>query len=66
MAITSQLKKMSFKTTELINENEKLTTRVHKLRTNNEILTESESQLATKNQANQKVIRMLVEKLKGI
>ncbi|KAJ3287591.1 hypothetical protein HK104_008523 [Borealophlyctis nickersoniae] len=64
MAITSQLKKMSAKTIELIAENESLTLKVSKLKTSNALLTESEQELAKKNQANQRVIKMLVEKLR--
>ncbi|KAJ3130852.1 hypothetical protein HK101_004920, partial [Irineochytrium annulatum] len=64
MAISSQLKKMSAKTIDLIGENQTLTARVAKLRVSNGLLTESEGELARKNQANQRVIRMLVERLK--
>jgi uncharacterized protein (DUF3084 family) len=66
MAITSQLKKMSSKTQELIVENDSLTAKVAKLKSSNTLLTESEKELAKKNQANQRVIKMLVERLKGI
>jgi regulator of replication initiation timing len=65
MAITSQLKKMSAKTVDLIAENEALTVKVNKLKTSNSLMTESEKELAKKNQANQRVIKMLVERLKG-
>nr|KAJ3421970.1 hypothetical protein HK105_001667 [Polyrhizophydium stewartii] len=64
MAITSQLKKMSSKTIELIAENDTLSAKVAKLKTSNTLLTESEQELAKRNQANQRVIKMLVEKLK--
>ncbi|KAI8924664.1 hypothetical protein BC831DRAFT_436357 [Entophlyctis helioformis] len=64
MAITSQLKKMSAKTIELLAENDHLTAKVSKLKTSNSLLTESEQELAKRNQANQRVIKMLVEKLK--
>ncbi|TPX67927.1 hypothetical protein SpCBS45565_g03453 [Spizellomyces sp. 'palustris'] len=64
MAITSQLKKMSAKTIELIAENDSLKQKVAQLRTGNGLLTESEQELAKKNQTNQRVIKMLVEKLK--
>lgn len=64
MAITSQLKKMSAKTIDLISENEQLNQKVNKLKTVNSLLTDSEQSLAKKNHANQKVIKMLVEKLK--
>ena len=65
MIITSQLKKMSAKTTELISDNESLNTKMGKLKITNSLLTESEKELAKRNQANQQVIKMLVEKLKG-
>ncbi|KAI8917144.1 hypothetical protein DFJ77DRAFT_335308 [Powellomyces hirtus] len=64
MMITSQLKKMSGKTMELIGENDSLKEKVARLRTNNSLLTESEQELAKKNQTHQRVIKMLVEKLK--
>ncbi|KAJ3225724.1 hypothetical protein HK099_006337 [Clydaea vesicula] len=64
MAITAQLKKMSAKTMELIAENESLMVRVAKLKSKNSLLVDSEKDLARKNQANQRVIKMLVEKLK--
>ncbi|KAI9209794.1 uncharacterized protein BJ171DRAFT_485041 [Polychytrium aggregatum] len=64
MAITSQLKKMSTKTVELISTNEDLNKKMAKLKTTNALLVESEQELAKKNQANQRVIKMLVEKLK--
>ncbi|KAJ3415997.1 Protein Hook 1 [Chytridiales sp. JEL 0842] len=64
MAITSQLKKMSAKTLELIADNDGLTAKVNKLKISNSLLTESEKELAKKNQANQQVIKMLVERLK--
>ncbi|KAJ3331684.1 hypothetical protein HDU76_002486 [Blyttiomyces sp. JEL0837] len=64
MAITSQLKKMSAKTLDLIADNETLTAKVNKLKTSNTLLAESERELAKKNQANQRVIKMLVERLK--
>ena len=65
MSITLQLKKMSSKTTELLTENDNLTAKVSKLKISNSLLTESEKELAKRNQANQRVIKMLVEKLKG-
>ncbi|TPX33380.1 hypothetical protein SmJEL517_g03761 [Synchytrium microbalum] len=65
MVITSQLKKMSSRTIEFIAENESLTAKVQQLKTSNALLSESEQELARKNQANQKVIQLLVEKLKG-
>ncbi|KAJ3093092.1 hypothetical protein HK102_009524 [Quaeritorhiza haematococci] len=64
MAVTSQLKKMSAKTIELIAENESLTAKLAKLKTINNIIGESERELAKKNQANQRLIKMLVEKLR--
>ncbi|KAJ3355005.1 hypothetical protein HDU83_004176 [Entophlyctis luteolus] len=64
MAISAQLQKMSAKTLELIAENDAFKTRVEKLRTSSALLEESEKELAKKNQANQKVIRMLLERLK--
>ncbi|KAJ3068809.1 hypothetical protein HDU98_008086 [Podochytrium sp. JEL0797] len=64
MAITSQLKKMSAKTLELIAENEGFKVQVHKLHTSNTLLTDSEKELAKKNQANQRVIKMLLDRLK--
>lgn len=65
MVISSQLKKMSAKTIELCNENEGYQEKLKKLKISNSILAESEKQLVKKNNANQKVIKMLVEKLKG-
>jgi hypothetical protein len=53
MAITSQLKKMSTKTMELLSENESLLATVAKLKMDNSLLVESERDLARKNQANQ-------------
>ncbi|TPX38562.1 hypothetical protein SeMB42_g06663 [Synchytrium endobioticum] len=64
MVITAQLKKMSSRTIDLIAENESLTTKVKQIKTSNALLAESEQELAKKNQANQKVIQLLVEKLK--
>jgi myosin heavy subunit len=64
MAISSQLKKMSVKTVELVQENEELLEKVAKLKNFNQLLTDSEKQLAKRNNASQKVIKMLVEKLK--
>jgi hypothetical protein len=66
MAITSQLKKMSSKIIELIAENQTLASKVSKLKINNSLLVDSEKELVKQNSANQKVVRMLVEKLKGI
>jgi hypothetical protein len=66
MAITSQLKKMSSKIIELIAENQTLASKVFKLKINNSLLVDSEKELVKQNSANQKVVRMLVEKLKGI
>jgi FtsZ-binding cell division protein ZapB len=65
MSISAQLKKMSVKTVELINENERLTAKVKSLKTANSLLAESEQKLAEKNQANQRLIKMLLLKLKG-
>ncbi|KAI8592296.1 hypothetical protein BDZ88DRAFT_277487 [Geranomyces variabilis] len=64
MMITSQLKKMSSKTMELIAENDSLKEKVARLRTNNSLLVESEFELAKKNQTHQRVIKTLVENLK--
>lgn len=57
---------MSTKTIDLIAENEVLNKKVAKLKTTNSLLVESEKELAKKNQANQRVIKLLVEKLKGL
>jgi hypothetical protein len=65
MAITSQLKKMSAKTMELLSENESLSATVAKTKMDNSLLVESERDLARKNQANQRVVKMLVEKIRG-
>ncbi|KAJ3269364.1 hypothetical protein HDV01_001478 [Terramyces sp. JEL0728] len=65
MSITAQLKKMSLKTVEFISENEALNEKMKNLKTTNSLLMESERELAKRNHANQKVIKMLVEKLKG-
>ncbi|KAJ3261869.1 hypothetical protein HDU77_000682 [Chytriomyces hyalinus] len=64
MAITSQLKKMSARTLELIAENEGYKAKMAKLKTSTALLTESEKDLARKNQANQRVIKMLLDRLK--
>ncbi|KAI8611593.1 hypothetical protein BC830DRAFT_1140590 [Chytriomyces sp. MP71] len=64
MAITSQLKKMSAKTLELIAENEGFKAKLEKLKTSSGLLAESEKELAKKNQANQRVIKMLLDRLK--
>ena len=65
MAISSQLKKMSVKVMEMVAENDTLHAKVNKLKINNSLLTESEKELVKRNYTNQKVIKMLVEKLKG-
>jgi hypothetical protein len=64
MSITSQLKKMSQKTIESINENDRLTVQIAKLKLANSLLVDSEKQFSKRNNANQKVIKMLVSKLK--
>lgn len=64
MSISSQLKKMSQKTTEFIADNDRLKDTIAKLKRQNALLAESEKELAKKSNANQKVIKMLVEKLK--
>ncbi|KAJ3125426.1 ubiquitin-like protein atg8 [Physocladia obscura] len=64
MAITSQLKKMSARTLELISENGNFKNKVETLQTKNSLLAESEKELAKKNQANQRVIKMLLDRLK--
>ena len=64
MSISSQLKRMSQKTTEFINENDQLKETIAKLKLQNSLLSESEKGLAKKSNANQKVIKMLVDKLK--
>ncbi|KAJ3301241.1 hypothetical protein HDV03_001180 [Kappamyces sp. JEL0829] len=64
MSITSQLKKMSQKTTEFIMENDDLKAQIQTLKRQNTLLAESEKELAKKSNANQKVIKMLVDKLK--
>lgn len=66
MAITSQLKKMSLKIIELIAENQILSTKVSKLKINNSLLVDSEKELVKRNFANQKIVKILVEKLKGV
>lgn len=65
MAITSQLKKMSTRTMDLLSENEAYKSKVSNLKLDNSLLVDSEKDLARKNQANQRVIKMLVEKIKG-
>lgn len=55
---------MSQKTTELINENDRLNDQIAKLKLANSLLVESEKQFSKRNNANQKVIKMLVAKLK--
>ncbi|KAI8821531.1 uncharacterized protein EV422DRAFT_619856 [Fimicolochytrium jonesii] len=62
--ITTQLQKMSLKTTELISENDTLKQKVARLRTNNALLVESEKSLAKKNVTLQRVLREVVGKLK--
>jgi hypothetical protein len=64
MAISSQLKKMSQKTTEFIIENDNLRAQIQTLKRQNSLLADSEKALAKKSNANQKVIKMLVDKLK--
>ena len=59
------MKKMSTKTTEIIQENERLTAQVKKVKQQNSLLLMSEAELAKKNAMNQKVIRMLLDKLKA-
>ncbi len=65
VAITSQLKKMSAKTTDILDENKHLSQKVAKLTHLNTLLGQSEQELAKRNQANQGVIKMLIEKLRG-
>ncbi len=55
---------MSQKTTEFISENDQLKETIAKLKRQNYLLSESEKELAKKSNANQKVIKMLVDKLK--
>ena len=57
---------MSQKTLDIITENDLLKNSLNSLKTENGLLSDSERELAKKNQANQRVIRMLVEKLKGL
>ncbi|KAJ3129332.1 hypothetical protein HK098_001744 [Nowakowskiella sp. JEL0407] len=63
-AISTQLKKMSAKTIELISENESLSTKLSKLKLVNLGLEEESKELVKKNLRGQRVLRMLVEKLK--
>lgn len=65
MATSSQLKKMSAKTVDIVSENDELKLNLSKLKITNSLLKRSEKELAKRNQANQQVIKMLVEKLKG-
>ena len=65
VAITSQLKKMSSKTMDIMQENKVLSQKVAKLTSLNALLGQSEQELAKRNQSNQGVIKMLVEKLRG-
>ena len=64
VAITSQLKKMSAKTVEIIQENKNLAQKVAKLANINTLLSKSEVDLAKRNQSNQNVVKMLIEKLR--
>jgi hypothetical protein len=64
VSITSQLKKMSSKTIDLLEENKSLSEKVSKLTRLNSILAQTEQEFAKKNQSNQSIIRMLVEKLR--
>ncbi len=66
VAITSQLKKMSSKTMDIIQENKVLAQKVSKLTSLNALMGQSEQELAKRNQSNQGVIKMLVEKLRGV
>ena len=66
VAITSQLKKMSAKTMDIMNENKVLAEKVAKLTSLNTLLGQSEQELAKRNQSNQTVIKMLIEKLRGM
>ncbi|KXS11444.1 hypothetical protein M427DRAFT_35818, partial [Gonapodya prolifera JEL478] len=63
MAVTSQLQKMSSTTAELVRETDTLKQRCAKLKMANSLLLEAESQLAKKNYAAQRVIKLLVDKL---
>jgi hypothetical protein len=63
MAIAAQLKKMSSQIIDLIAENQILTTNVTKLTMNNSLLVESEHELVKRNIANQKIVKMLADKL---
>jgi hypothetical protein len=49
---------------DLINENEQLANKITVLKAENNLLKESEKQLAKRNIAHQKVIQMLIEKLR--
>ena len=64
VSITSQLKKMSSKTVDLIQDNKTLSEKVSKLTRLNSILAQTEQVYAKKNYANQAIIKMLVEKLR--
>jgi myosin heavy subunit len=64
LAISSQLKKMSVKTVELIEENDQLHAQVEKLKKGNQLLVDSEKELAKRNISSQKAVKMLIEKLK--
>lgn len=55
---------MSSKTLDLIQENKTLTQKVTKLTCLNSILSQTEQEFAKKNQSNQIIIKMLVEKLR--
>lgn len=63
MAITSQLKKMSAKIVDLIAENQTLSSKINKIKLNNSLLIDSEKELVKRNIANQKIVKMLVDKL---
>lgn len=65
IAITTQIRKMSSKLIELVAENDVLTGKVNASAIETGLLVESEKDLVKKNIANQKVIKMLVERLKG-
>lgn len=64
MSISAQLKKMSHKTIEFITENDELKAKIQTLKRQNDLLAGSEKELAKKSNSNQKLIKILVNKLK--
>ncbi|KAL7750662.1 hypothetical protein RI367_004004 [Sorochytrium milnesiophthora] len=66
LQITSQLRKMSAKTVELMAENEQLRVSNMKLKMDNSISTETQQELAKKSKTSQIIVRKLLKKLREL